>query len=75
VEDTLRQRERKILRNTYGPKRDTSGWRIRTNKELQDEYRNADIDTTVKVRRLESAGYVVRTEGESMLKMVFLGNT
>jgi hypothetical protein len=36
MEEALRVWERKILRKVYGPKRDTNGWRIRTNKELQD---------------------------------------
>jgi hypothetical protein len=58
----------------YGPKRHTNGWRMRTNKELQDQYRSADIVTAVNVRRLEWAGHVVRMEGESMVKRVFLGN-
>jgi hypothetical protein len=30
--------ERRILRKVYDPKRDTNGWRICTNKELQDLY-------------------------------------
>jgi hypothetical protein len=48
--DTLRVWERKILRKVYSPKRDTNGWRIVTNKELQDQYRSADIVTSIKVR-------------------------
>jgi hypothetical protein len=50
MEDALRVWERKILRKAYGPKRDTNGWRIRTNKELQDQYRSADIVTSIKGR-------------------------
>jgi hypothetical protein len=57
-----------------GPKRDTNGWRIPTNTELQDQYRSADIVTSIKVRRLESAGHVVRMNDERMMKRVFLGN-
>jgi hypothetical protein len=38
----------KILRKVYGPKRDTNEWRIHTNKELQDQYRSADIVTSIK---------------------------
>jgi hypothetical protein len=37
VEEALRVWERNILREVYDPKRDTNGWRIRTNKELQDQ--------------------------------------
>jgi hypothetical protein len=64
MEEALRARERKILRKVYGPKRDTNGWRIRTNKELKDQYRSADIVTSIKVRQLEWAGHVVRMDGE-----------
>jgi hypothetical protein len=37
MEEALRLWERKILRSVYGPKREKNGWRIRTNKELQDQ--------------------------------------
>jgi hypothetical protein len=74
MEETLRVWERKVLRKVYSPKRDTNGWRIHTNKELQDQYRSADIVTSIKVRRLEWAGHVVRMDDERMVKRVFLGN-
>jgi hypothetical protein len=70
MEEALRVWERKILRKVYGPKRDTNGWRIRTNKELQDQCRSADIVTSIKVRRLEWAGHVVRMDDERMVKSV-----
>jgi hypothetical protein len=57
-----------------GSKRDTNGWKIRTNKELQDKYRSANIVTSIKVRRFEWAGHVVRMDDERMVKRVFLGN-
>jgi hypothetical protein len=50
MEKALRVWERKILRKVYGPKRDTNGCGICTNKELQDQYRNADTITSIKVR-------------------------
>jgi hypothetical protein len=74
MEEALGVWERKILRKVYSPKRDTNGWRIRTNKELQDQYRSADIVTSIKVRRLEWAGHVVRMDYERMEKREFLGN-
>jgi hypothetical protein len=40
MEEALRVWERKILRKVYGPKRDTNGYRIRVNKELEDQYRS-----------------------------------
>jgi hypothetical protein len=51
--EALRVWEKEILSKVYGPKRDTNGWRISTKKELQDQYRSADIVTSIKVRRLE----------------------
>jgi hypothetical protein len=44
------------------PNKGTNGWRIRTNKELQ--YRSTDTVTSIKVRRLEWAGHVVRIDDE-----------
>jgi hypothetical protein len=52
MEEVLKVWERKILRKVYGPKRDTNGRRIRTNKELQDQYISADIFTSINVTRL-----------------------
>jgi hypothetical protein len=48
--------------------------RIHTNKELQDQYRSANIVRSIKVRRLEWVGHVVRMDDERMVKRVFLGN-
>jgi hypothetical protein len=56
------------------PKRETNGWRIFTNKEPQDQYRSVDIVTSIKVRRLEWAGHVVRMDDERMVNRVFWGN-
>jgi hypothetical protein len=52
-EEALKVWERKILRKVYYPQMDTNGWRIHTNKELQDQYKSADIVASIKVRRLE----------------------
>jgi hypothetical protein len=71
VEEVLRVWERKILWKVYGPKRDTNGWRIRTNKVLQHQYGSADIVTSIKVRGLEWAGHVVRMDDERMVKRMF----
>jgi hypothetical protein len=59
----LRLSEIKVFRKVYGPKRDTDGWRIRTDKELQDQYRRFDrpVFTIIKVRRMEWAGHIVKT--------------
>jgi hypothetical protein len=74
MEEALRVWEGKILRRVYGPKRGTNGWRICTNKELQDQYRSADTVTSIKVRRLEWVVHVVRMDDERMVKTAFLGN-
>jgi hypothetical protein len=65
---------RKILRRVYNLKRDTNGWRIHTNKELQDQYRSVNIVTSIKLRQMEWAGHIVRMNDERMVKRVFLGN-
>jgi hypothetical protein len=73
MEEALRVWERKILKTVYGPKRDTNGWTICTNKELQDQNRSADMVTAINARQLELAGHVLRMDDERMVKRVFLG--
>jgi hypothetical protein len=72
MEEALRVWGRIILRKVYSPKGDTNGWRIRTNKVLQDQYKSADILISIKVRRLEWAGHVVSMDDERVVKTVFL---
>jgi hypothetical protein len=59
----------------YGscPITDPNGWRIRTNDELQVMYRKRNIATTIKVRRLEWTGCLVRMSDGRTVKKVFLG--
>ena len=66
--------ERKILRKLYGRIRDQNASRIE-NDELQGIYRKPNIVTTMKVRNLEWAGYVVRTADDGTVKKAFLGKT
>jgi hypothetical protein len=47
MEEAIRVWQRKILRKVYRPKSDTNRWTIGTNKELQDQYRSADIVTSL----------------------------
>ena len=49
----------KILK-TCGSLKDQNGWRIRTNDEIQVMSRKPNIVPTVKVRRPELVGHVVR---------------
>jgi hypothetical protein len=65
--------ERKILRKLYGPIEGSSGWRIRTNYELQVGCRQPNIVTTIKTRRLDLAGHVVRTSDDGTAKKMFRG--
>jgi hypothetical protein len=65
--------ERKIIRNIYGQIKDKNGWIIRTHDELQVMHRKPNIVTTIKVRRLEWAGHVVRMSDDRTVKILFLG--
>jgi hypothetical protein len=56
----------------YGPIKDQNGWTIRTNDELQVMYRKPNIVATVKVRRLEWAGNLVRMCDDETVKKVFM---
>jgi hypothetical protein len=52
-----------------------NGSRIRTNDELQVIYRKPSTVTTIQVRKLESAGHLVRMSDDRAVKKVFLGKT
>lgn len=54
--------ERKILRKVYGPIQERNTWRIRTNQELRELYRDPDIVGDIKRKRLEWIGHVLRME-------------
>jgi hypothetical protein len=73
MESSLKTWERKILRKIYGSIKDQNGWRIRTNDELQVVYRKPNIVITIKVRRLEWAGHIVRIPDDGTVKKVFVG--
>jgi hypothetical protein len=45
--------ERKILSRICGPVAEQGIWKIRSNQELQELYRDLDIVTDIKKRRLE----------------------
>jgi hypothetical protein len=51
--------ERKVLR-IYRPVVEQGMWRIRTNQELRDLYKNLDIIADIKKERLEWIAYAVR---------------
>jgi hypothetical protein len=61
------------VRKIHGPIKDQYGWRIRTNDEMQIMYRKSNIVATIKVRRLELVGHLVRLSDDRTVKKVFLG--
>ena len=63
-EESLRRFERKVLRLIYGPVRNEEGggYRIRTNRELQELYQQADMVQLIKANRLGWAGHMLRAE-------------
>lgn len=69
----LRRWERKILRKIYGPVKEQNNWRIRSNLELEQVYKEPNIVTSIKIRRLEWVGHLIRMEDERMAKMIFTG--
>ena len=46
-------------------------WRIRTNQELRELYRNLDIVANIKGKRLECIGHVVRMDQGRTYKKIF----
>jgi hypothetical protein len=62
--------ERKIISQIYGPKRENGVWRIRTNLELQNIYKDTNIISDIKTRRLEWLGHVDRMEDFRLPKKI-----
>jgi hypothetical protein len=63
-EHRLRVLENRVLRRTFGSKRDevTRGWRKLHNEELHGLYSSPSIVRVIKARRMRWAGHVARTE-------------
>jgi hypothetical protein len=61
-EHRLRVFENRVLRRTFGPKRDDvrGGWRKRHNEELHNLYSSPSIIRMTKSRRMRSAGHVAQ---------------
>lgn len=62
--------ERKILRKIYGPEYEQRLQTIRSNLEVQNAYKSADIVTEIKVRRLEWLKHVIRMEDTGIPEML-----
>ena len=71
-ESRLRVFEDRIMRRTFGPKRDEIGeWRRLHNEELHSLYRSPNMVRVIKSRRLRWAGHVARMEeGRSAFKIL-----
>jgi hypothetical protein len=67
----LRIFERRILRKIFGPLQNEDGsWRIRTNYELNELIRNADIVRFIKSRRIAWLGHVMRMDDKRTRKRI-----
>jgi hypothetical protein len=60
MKSSIKKWAQKIVRKKDGPVKVQSGRIIRSNDELQVMYRKPNIVATIKVRRVEWAGNVVR---------------
>jgi hypothetical protein len=63
--------ERKLLRWIYGPMVKQGIWRIRTNEEMRELYKDLDIVADIKKKRLEWIGHVVRLVQGKTVKKIF----
>jgi hypothetical protein len=60
-EHRLRVFENRVLRKTFGPKREEDGsWRKLHNDELHSLYSSPNIGKVIKLRRMWWAGHVAR---------------
>jgi hypothetical protein len=62
------------LRAIYGPIKEGDEWHIRNNRELHGLYKEKDIITFTKLRRLRCAKHVIRTEEDRPAKRILISN-
>ena len=64
--------ERKLLRAIFGPTNDNGERRIKYNNELHTLYKESDIVTYIKIKRLKWAGRVICMEEQSPTRRVLV---
>jgi hypothetical protein len=52
--------ERKILWTIFGPTHSQEVWKIRYNDDLYDMYKDVSLSTYIQIKRIKSAGHVIR---------------
>lgn len=63
--------ERKVLRYIYGGINEGGIWRRRTNKEVEDLYKDTSIAKIIKQNRIRWIGHLHRLESERTVKKVY----
>ena len=74
AETVLNTWERKVLRKIFGPTKDENGWRMRTNKEVYDLYKDPTIVAEIKKSRLRWSGHLERMANNRAAKVVYAQN-
>ena len=69
-ENTVAMWGRKILRRIFGPVKENGVWRISTDQELMNLYREPDIISGIRKGRLRCLGHVERMSEERTVKKV-----
>lgn len=69
-EERLNVWERKVLRRCLGGVKEGDIWRRRTNRELEDLYREASITQYVRAQRIRWLGHIQRREDTRTVKKV-----
>jgi hypothetical protein len=60
-----------MLRRIYGPVVEQGMWRIRSNQEMRNVYKDLNMVTDIKGKRLEWIGHVVRMDQGVIVKNIF----